>query len=147
AQQRTVPATSDGRTRGSVTRQSTVQRRAPSVRAASSNRVSIERRPASTVMTRKGMATKVSARIAPAGVNGRWIPQTAARQPAGGGQQPPGGPPGRPSKRAKQRQEEEGGAGAGQDDEWDRCRGRAAAVRLRQSHLGPGFAGHPPARS
>src|ERR1700682_3668291 len=71
AQQSTAPATSEGRTSGNVTRQSTVQRLAPRVRAASSKRVSIERRPASTVITRKGIATKVSAMIAPAVVNGR----------------------------------------------------------------------------
>src|SRR6267143_2289361 len=81
AQQRTAPATSDGRTSGRVTLQSTVHPLAPNVRAASSKRVSIERRPASTVITRKGIATKVSAIIAPAVVNGRWIPKVFASQP------------------------------------------------------------------
>src|SRR2546421_3693918 len=81
AQQSTAPATSEGRTSGSVTRQNTVERLAPSVRAASSKRVSIERSPASTVITRNGMATKVSAMMAPAVVKGRWIPKAVASQP------------------------------------------------------------------
>ena len=46
---------------GSVTRRATVIGSAPSVAAASSYRRSIERSAASTVMTRNGIATNVSA--------------------------------------------------------------------------------------
>src|SRR6266568_6048801 len=81
AQHSTAPAISEGRTSGRVTLQRTVQRLAPSVRAASSKRMSIERSPASTVITRNGMATKVSAMMAPAVVKGRWIPKVVASQP------------------------------------------------------------------
>ena len=60
---------------GRVTRPSTVQRPAPSVRAASSYRESSERRPASTVSTRNGIDTKVSAITTPAVVKGSVIPK------------------------------------------------------------------------
>ena len=59
---------------GSVTRRNTYPREAPSVRAASSKRVSIWRKAASTVMTRNGIATNVWATITPAVVNGRLMP-------------------------------------------------------------------------
>src|SRR5438105_12162335 len=81
AQHSTAPAISEGRTRGKVTLHRTVHRLAPRVRAASSNRMSIERSPASTVITRNGIATKVSARMAPAVVKGRWTPNVVASQP------------------------------------------------------------------
>src|SRR5438132_3707702 len=81
AQHSTAPATRDGRTSGRVTLQSTVHRLAPSVRAASSNRVSMERSPASTVITRNGIATNVSAMMAPAVVKGRWTPKVVASHP------------------------------------------------------------------
>ena len=74
----TPPAASDGPTRGSVTRRKTVQRPAPSVRAASSNRTSMERSPASTVITRNGIATKLSATMTPGVVNGRLRPVAPA---------------------------------------------------------------------
>src|SRR5579884_3566658 len=80
-QARTAPATREGRIRGRVTRRRTVQRLAPSVRAASSKRTSIERNPASTVITRKGMATKVSATITPGVVKGRPKPVAVATGP------------------------------------------------------------------
>src|SRR5437879_1249937 len=81
AQHSTAPAMRDGRTSGRVTLQSTVHRLAPSVRAASSNRVSMERSPASTVITRNGIATNVSAMMAPAVVKGRWTPKVVASHP------------------------------------------------------------------
>src|SRR6266511_5061232 len=74
AQHSAAPAPSDGPISGSVTRRNTSQRPAPRVAAASSKRRSIERRPASTVTTRKGSATNASASTAPAVVNGSVTP-------------------------------------------------------------------------
>ena len=71
AQHRAIPAPSDGAISGRVTRRKVSQRPAPRVAAASSKRRSMARSPASTVMTRNGMATKASAMMAPAVVNGR----------------------------------------------------------------------------
>ena len=59
---------------GRVTRRKVVQRLAPRLAAASSYRPSMDRRAASTVMMRKGMATNVSARTAPAVEKVNWIP-------------------------------------------------------------------------
>ncbi len=64
---------------GSVTRRNTYQREAPSVRAASSNRVSTWRNAASTVITRNGMATNVWATTTPAVVNGKVMPNQRSR--------------------------------------------------------------------
>ncbi len=59
---------------GTVTRRNTVQRPAPRLDAASSYRRSIDRRPASTVMTRNGMATNVSASTTPHLLKVNWNP-------------------------------------------------------------------------
>src|SRR5580700_231344 len=70
----TVPASSDGAISGSVTRRKTVSLLAPRLRAASSRRVFIERRPDSRVITKNGMATNDSATITPGVVNGSEKP-------------------------------------------------------------------------
>ncbi len=64
-----MPAYRAGAIIGIVTRRNTVQRPAPRLAAASSYRWSIVRRPASTVITRNGIATNVSASTAPAVLN------------------------------------------------------------------------------
>ena len=74
AQASTAPAAIDGHTMGSVTLRSTVRREAPSVAAASSYRRSAARSPASTVMTRNGMAMKVTATMTPHVENGSRKP-------------------------------------------------------------------------
>ena len=70
AQQSTAPAAIPGATSGSVTRRNVVQRSAPSVAAASSKRASAARSAPSTLITRNGMATNVSAMTTAAVVNG-----------------------------------------------------------------------------
>ena len=75
AHARTAPANRDGPMSGRVTSRKTSQRPAPSVRAASSKRRSIERSPASTVSTRNGAETKKAARTAASVVNGRRMPK------------------------------------------------------------------------
>ena len=81
AQHSTAPAKTEGAISGSVTRRNTSHRPAPRVRAASSYRRSIDRSPASTVRTRKGIATNVAARIAPKVVNGTRIPIASSAGP------------------------------------------------------------------
>ena len=65
--------------RGTVTRRNTVMRLAPSVAAASSKPWSADRSAPSTVMIRKGMATKVSAITTASGVNGIVSPNQESR--------------------------------------------------------------------
>ena len=79
AQQSTAPAASDGPISGTVTRRKTVIRLAPSVAAASSKPRSADRSAPSTVTTRNGMATNVSAMTTAAGVNGRVMPNHWSR--------------------------------------------------------------------
>src|SRR6266545_7354716 len=81
AQQSTAPAATPGAMSGSVTLRNTVQGLAPSVAAAASYRASAPRRAPSTLITRKGIATNVSATTTPAVVNGRLIPNVASSQP------------------------------------------------------------------
>ena len=64
---------------GSVTRRKISSRLAPSVAAASSNRVSRPRSAPSTVMTRNGIATNASATTTPGVVNGSVMPNQASR--------------------------------------------------------------------
>ena len=64
---------------GSVTRRKISSRPAPSVAAASSNRVSMPRRAPSTVITRNGIATNASATTTPGVVNGSVMPNHASR--------------------------------------------------------------------
>ena len=65
---------------GRVTRRNVVHRSAPSVAATSSNRASAARSAPSTLMTRKGMATKVSAITTAVVVNGMVIPKFSFSQ-------------------------------------------------------------------
>src|SRR3954464_8831356 len=74
AQHSTAPAATPGATIGSVTRRNVVQRSAPRVAAASSNRASAARSAPSTLTTRNGIATNVSATTTAAVVNGRVNP-------------------------------------------------------------------------
>src|SRR5919205_277098 len=70
AQQSTAHAATPGATSGSVTRRKVVHRSAPRVAAASSKRASAARSAPSTLMTRNGIATKVSAMTTAVVVNG-----------------------------------------------------------------------------
>src|SRR4029450_9384528 len=70
AQQSTAPAATPGATSGRVTRRNVVQRPAPRVAAASSNRASAARSAPSTLITRNGIATKVSGVTTGGGVEG-----------------------------------------------------------------------------
>ena len=81
AQASTAPAATDGAMSGSVTRRNTVNRPAPRLAAASSKRWSMLRSAPSTVMTKKGMATNVSAMIAPAVENVSWMPKASCSHP------------------------------------------------------------------
>src|ERR1700674_2339473 len=82
AQQSTAPAMSEGRTSGRVTRHRTVQRLAPSVRAASSNRVSIERRGARLDGDNQKRHRDESLREDGAGRGKRQMDSERCRQPA-----------------------------------------------------------------
>ena len=62
-----------------MTRRKTVHRSAPRVAAACSSRRLLDRSAPSTVMMRKGMATKASAMTTAAVVNGIWTPNTSYR--------------------------------------------------------------------
>ena len=64
---------------GTVTLRNTVIRVPPSVAAASSKRRSADRSAPSTVMIRKGMATKVSAMMTASGVKGIVSPNQSSR--------------------------------------------------------------------
>src|SRR5688500_9070157 len=70
AQQSTAPAAIPGATSGRVTRRNVVHWSAPRVAAASSKRASAARSAPSTLMTRNGIATKVSAITTAVVVNG-----------------------------------------------------------------------------
>src|SRR5450631_3704496 len=74
AQHNTAPASREGAIRGIVTVRKTVSLAAPSVAAASSYPRSEARKAPSTVITRKGIATNVSATMTPAVVNGKVMP-------------------------------------------------------------------------
>src|SRR6478609_5039434 len=74
AQQSTAPAPIPGATSGRVTRRNVVQRAAPSVAATSSNRASAARSAPSTLTTRNGIATNVSATTTAGVVKGRLQP-------------------------------------------------------------------------
>src|SRR5262249_54998375 len=79
AQVNAAPAITEGAMSGSTTRRNVVNRRAPSGAAASSERVWGAQRAASTTITKKGMATNASARIAPQVVNGSVMPNQSSR--------------------------------------------------------------------
>jgi hypothetical protein len=78
AQQSTAPAAMPGATRGRVTRRNVVHRSAPSVAATSSKRASAARRAPSTLITRNGMATNVSASTTAVVVNGIVMPNASS---------------------------------------------------------------------
>ena len=80
AQARTAPAAIPGATIGRVTRRNAVRREAPRVAAASSYRGSAARSAPSTLITRKGIATKVSAITTPVVVKGRVMPKAESSQ-------------------------------------------------------------------
>ena len=74
AQPSTVPAITPGSASGTVTRRKVVQRVAPSVAAASSNRGSAERSAPSIAITTKGIETKTCASTTPYVVKGKAKP-------------------------------------------------------------------------
>src|SRR3954454_18379554 len=80
AQHRTAPAATPGATSGRVTRRNVVQRSAPRVAAASSKRASAARSAPSTLMTRNGIATNVSAITTAVVVNGIVTPKAWSSQ-------------------------------------------------------------------
>src|SRR3712207_4350347 len=80
AQHSTAPAAMPGATSGRVTRRNVVHRSAPRVAAASSKRASAARSAPSTLMTRNGIATKVSAMTTAVVVNGTVTPRAWSSQ-------------------------------------------------------------------
>src|SRR5664279_1100552 len=79
AQHSTLPATRLGQINGRVTRRKVANGADPNVAAASSRPRSAERIAPSTVTTRNGIATNVSATTTPAVVNGSVIPNQESR--------------------------------------------------------------------